>query len=89
MSKDHIIIYTRHGWFQSSIPLECRSMGFCTEEFRNEYFLEYRYRLAIAMEAKSRRTRSEARRKAPVAEGEAVICYRRIFFTCAEVESFP
>jgi len=89
MSKDHIIIYTRHGWFQSSFPLECRSMGFCTEECRNEYFLEYRYRLAIATEAESRRTRSEARRKAPVAEGEAVICYRRIFFTCAEVESFP
>ena len=60
-----------------------------TEECRNEYFLEYRYRLAIAMEAESRRTRSKARRKAPVAEGEAAICYRRIFFICAEVESFP
>ena len=51
-------------------------------------FLEYRYRLAMAMEAESRRTRSKAR-KAPVVEGEAAICYRRIFFTCAEVESFP
>jgi hypothetical protein len=68
MSKDHII-YARHGWFQSSFPLECRSMGFCTEECRNEYFLEYRYRLTMAMEAQSRRTRSEAR-KMPVAEGE-------------------
>ncbi|KAG0523605.1 hypothetical protein BDA96_07G137100 [Sorghum bicolor] len=64
------------------------SMGFCTEECRNEYFLEYRYRVAMAMEAESRRTRSEARKKAPVAEGEAAIGYRSIFFTCTEVESF-
>ena len=47
-----------------------------TEECRNEYFLEYRYRLAIAMEAESRRTRSEARRKAPVAEGEKQLSAR-------------
>ena len=51
-------------------------MGFCKEEFRNEYFLEYSYRLAIAMEAESRRTRSEARRKAPVAEGEKQLSAR-------------
>ena len=63
-------------------------MGFCTEECRNEYFLEYRYRFAMAMEAESRRIRCEAR-KAPMAEGEAGIGYRSIFFTCAEVESFP
>ena len=49
MSMD--IIYARHDRFQSSFHLECRSMGFCTEECRNEYFLEYRYRLAMAMEA--------------------------------------
>ena len=63
-------------------------MGFCTEECRNEYFLQYRYSLATAMEAESRWTRSKAR-KAPVAEGEAAVGYRRIFFICAEVESFP
>ena len=40
------------------------------------------------MEAESRRTRSKAR-KAPVVEGEAAVGYRRIFFICAEVESFP
>jgi hypothetical protein len=51
-------------------------MGFCTEECRNEYFLEYKYKLAMAMEAESRRTRSKAR-KAPVAEGEAAVSYRR------------
>jgi hypothetical protein len=61
-------------------------MGFCTEKCR-EYFLEYRYRFTMAMEAEGRRTRSEAR-KAPAAEGGA-IGYKRIFFTCAEVESFP
>ena len=75
-------------WFQFSFSLECRSMGFCTEECRNEYyFLDYRYRLTMAMEAEGRRSRSEAR-KAPVAEGEAANGYS-IFFTCAEVESFP
>ena len=43
----------------------------------------------MAMEAEEgRRTRSEAR-KAPAVEGEAAIGYKRIFFTCAEVESFP
>jgi len=42
----------------------------------------------MAMEAESRRTRSKAR-KAPVVEGEAAVGYRRIFFICAEVESFP
>jgi hypothetical protein len=75
-------------WFQFSFSLECRSMGFCTEECRNEYyFLDYRYRLTMAMEAEGRRFRSEAR-KAPVAEGEAANGYS-IFFTSAEVESFP
>jgi hypothetical protein len=34
-------------------------MGFRTEECRNEYFLEYRYRLVMAMEAESRTTRSK------------------------------
>ncbi|KXG25151.1 uncharacterized protein LOC110436750 [Sorghum bicolor] len=65
------------------------SMGFCKEECRNEYFLEYRYRLAMAMEAESRRIRSEARKVPMAPEGEAGIGYRSIFFTCAEVESFP
>jgi hypothetical protein len=63
-------------------------MGLCTEECRNEYyFLDYRYRLTMAMEAEGRRFRSEAR-KARVAEGEAANGYS-IFFTSAEVESFP
>ena len=62
-------------------------MGFCTEECR-EYFLVYRYRFTMAMEAEGRRTRSEAR-KAPAVEGEAAIGYKRIFFTCVEVDSFP
>ena len=42
----------------------------------------------MAMEAEGRRTRSEAR-KAPAVEGEAAIGYKRIFFTCVEVDSFP
>jgi hypothetical protein len=86
MSKG--IIYARHGRFQSSFLLECRSMGFCIEECSNEYFLEYRYKVAMAMEVKSRRTRSKAR-KASVAEGEVAVGYKCIFFICAEVESFP
>jgi hypothetical protein len=68
----------------------CRSMGFCTEECRNEYFLDYRCRLTMAtVEAEGR---SEARKPVEAAaattEGQGV-GYRRIFFTCAEVESFP
>lgn len=67
------------------------SMGFCTEECRNEYFLDYRCRLTMAtVEAEGR---SEARKPVEAAaatttEGQGV-GYRRIFFTCAEVESFP
>ena len=51
-------------------------------------FSEYRYRFTMAMEAEGKRTRSKAR-KAPTVEGEAAIGYKRIFFTCTEVESFP
>jgi hypothetical protein len=60
-------------------------MGFRTEECRNEYFLEYRYRLVMAMEAREQEDQEQGARKALVAEGEAALSYRRIFFICAEV----
>jgi hypothetical protein len=60
-------------------------MGFCTEECRNVYFLDYMYRLTMAMKADQERGKEAGGGTVTTEEqgvGHRCMC---IFFACAEV----